>query len=63
MEKEHDFYEESIDPKFILWRMLFWLFILVFVLYMLEQEKSINLERSKKEATINDTLNTNINND
>ena len=61
MENDFEFDIEKVDPKFILWRLLFWIFLLVFLFFMLEHEKKINLENSQKQQTKNETLNTNTN--
>ena len=56
MENEFDFDVEKIDAKFILLRLLFWLFILSFVFFVSYQEKQINTNRESKKITQQDTL-------
>lgn len=60
MEKDFDFDDEKIDAKFILWRLIFWLFMGAFIFFMLEHEKKVNLEIEKKRTLQQDTITTNI---
>ena len=61
MKKDTEFDIEKVDPKFILGRLIFWIFLLGFLFYMLEHEKKINLENKEKRELQKDTLNTNSN--